>query len=264
MDLTRADWYPADAKFSLDPVTRSSGKPRSRLDVPLSRMLIHYIGAGSFLNRTDDAAILTSIELNHARPSQKPNEYNSGSGVNGQVCEYAGPWCAAHSSGKTDGVQNNRVWWGHVVFLGSPEVPTEEQADKLINGILRARRDLVALGWLTPDHIVEPHRNAPGLSTGTTCPGPLADNPVWWARISAPLDQPDLHATGSGAVSTDHAGMSAGVESDGRRTTVALDGEGWMAIARRALGSASRWQELRALNGDIAGPVAGQVVVLPD
>lgn len=215
-------------------------------------MLIHYVGKGRFLSRTDDAAILTSIEVNHARPNKKPNEYNSGSGINGQSCEYAGPWRAAHSSGKTNGAQNNSVWWGHLVFLGSPEVPTEDQADQLIEGILKSRRDLVAIGWLTPDHIVEPHRDAPGLGTGTPCPGPLADNPEWWARISAPLGEPGEHARGS-----DEA------QDNGHRTTIALPGEGWMSIARRALGSPARWREIAALNGDIAGPRERQTVLLP-
>lgn len=245
MDLTRVDWYPANTKYSFDPVTNSRGKPRSRLKVPLSRLLIHYVGAGRFLNRTDDAAILKSVEVNHARPHQKPNEYNSGSGINGQSCEYAGPWRAAHASGKTDGVDNNLAWWGHVVYLGSPEVPTEEQADLLIEGVLKSRRDLVAIGWLTPDHIVEPHKNAPG-GVGTVCPGPLFDNANWWARVSAPLGEFEVGQPGV------------------QRTTIALPGEGWMSIARRALGSPARWREIAALNGNTAGPLENQTVLLPD
>lgn len=245
MDLTRVDWYPANSKYSFDPVTRSDGKSRGRLDVPLSRLLIHYIGSGRFLHRSDDAAILTSVEVNHARPNKKPNEYNSGSGMNGQSCEYAGPWRAAHASGKTDGVDNNLVWWGHVVFLGSPEVPTEEQADQLIAGILKSRRDLVAMGWLTPDHVVEPHRDAPG-GISTTCPGPLLANADWWARISGPL-----------------TGLPV-VPAGGPRTTLALPGEGWMSIARRVFGTPARWREIAALNGNTPGPLERQIVVLPD
>lgn len=257
MDLTRTDWYPENSKYSFDPVTTSSGSRRNRLQVPLSRMLIHYIGKGRYVKRSDDGAILTSVEVNHARPNKKPNEYNSASGINGQSCEYAGPWRAAHSSGKTNGVKNNLVWWGHLVFLGSPEVPTEDQADRLIEGVLKSRRDLVAMGWLTPDHIVEPHRNAPGLTTGTPCPGPLADNAAWWARISAPLD-------GSGAKASTSGRAKKARKSDGQRTTIALPGEGWMSIARREFGSPARWREIAALNGDTAGPFEKQTVALPD
>ena len=256
MDLTRTDWYPENSKYLLDPVSNSSWGARSRFKVPLSRMLIHYIGAGRYMNRIDDGAILKSIEVNHARPNKKPNEYNSGSGINGQSCEYAGPWRAAHSSGKTNGISNNLAWWGHLVFLGSPEVPTEEQADRLIEGILKSRRDLVAMGWLTPDHIVRAHRKAPGLKTGTPCPGPLADNKDWWARISAPLD-------GSGKKSSKRKAPASG-GAGGRRSTIALPGEGWMSIARRVFGSSARWREVAALNGDTAGPFEKQTVALPD
>jgi hypothetical protein len=131
------------------------------------------------------------------------------------------------------------------VFLGSPEVPTEEQAQQLIDGILKSRRDLVAMGWLTPDHIVVPHRKAPGLKTRTPCPGPLADNKAWWAQISAPLG-------------------GSGPKPSKQRTTIALPGEGWMSIARRELGSAARWREIAALNGGTDGPSKNQIVILPD
>jgi hypothetical protein len=252
MDLMRTDWYPATTKFTLDPVTTSNGTARTRLKLPLSRMLIHYIGAGRFLNRTDDGAILKSVEVNHARPKSKPNEYNSGSGISGKCCEYAGPWRAAHSSGKTDGVANNLVWWGHVVFLGSPEVPTEDEAQQLIEGVLRSRRTLVDMGWLTPDHIVAPH----SLTTPTPCPGPLFDNKTWWAKLSAPLN-------GSGENANPARGPAALRQLGGPRTTIALAGEGWMSIARRELGSPSRWREIAALNGNTDGPTKGQTVILP-
>lgn len=269
-DLRRADWYPATARFPADVVMSSTGTPRSALRTPLGGFLVHYIGAGRFLRRRDDGQILTEIEVNHARPMEKPNEYNSGSGIAGRSCEYAGRFRAAHSSGKTNGRANNEVWWGHVVFLGHPEVPSEAEADLLIAGIRRTRRQLVDAGLLAADHEVQPHMHAPGLATGTSCPGPLFSRRDWWERITAPLGiddggpvgggDPDTRAS-DGLIAPNEIPTSGGVPP-GR--AIVRPKDGWMAIAARELGDPHRWKELRDLNG---GPTRvlhpGEIIVLP-
>ena len=192
-DLTREDWYPVTDCYPVRPAHKSNCSPRSRITVPSKVFRVHYIGAGKYAHRTDDAAILMGIEVNHARPNKKPNEYNSGSGRSGILCEYAGIWQAAHASGHN--------WeWGHLVFMGD-EVPSEEQADRLIDGVLHSRRTLVAMGLLTADHSVEPHTEVakrghqcptmPHSLSGTPCPGALWTNKVWWSRLSAPLSTID-------------------------------------------------------------------------
>lgn len=190
-DWPRTDWYPRNGRFPFgDPVVRSSsGAPRPRLGTPLEVFTVHYVGAGAhWLDSGDTLTELAAIEANHAIPNRKPNEYNSASDVDGETFGYAGPYRAAHSGG------NNGTSWGHLVVVGV-EVPSEAQADGLIAGVRKMRRQLVDAGFLTPDHRVVPHRNMPRANTG--CPGVLYDNDDWWDRIAAPLDAPapeiDMH-----------------------------------------------------------------------
>lgn len=194
-DLPRADWYPETGCYKLVPPSKSSCNPRPALAAPLEVFRVHYIGDGTFLGRTDDAGILTEIE-NYARGAGKPNEYNSGSGLNALACEYAGGWQAAHASG------HNATDWGHVVFLGHPEIPTDAQADRLIAGVRRTRAVCVNAGYLTRDHYVGPHNEVAAAGhghghklSGTPCPGVLWENKVWWSKIAAPLTDQELGLT---------------------------------------------------------------------
>jgi hypothetical protein len=185
LDRSRFDWYPTvtynGVTFSAAKVLSSSGSPRPALPVPLNVFTVHYGGAGQWLDPGDTAAELAAIERNHAIPQRKPNEYNSASDSEAVTWEWAGRFHGAHSAGE------NGTAWGHLVVLGL-EAPTEAQADKLIEGVRRARRQLVDAGRLAPGHTVAPHLNMPGAQTA--CPGPLWTNRAWWARIAAPLLDP--------------------------------------------------------------------------
>lgn len=190
-DHDRTRWYPANPRTGRpagDPITRNSaGSPRPAMPIPLDVFVVHYVGAGrTWLDTGDTADELAAIERDHAIPSGKPNEYNSASDSAGETWGYAGPYQAAHSAGE------NFTRWGHLVVHGL-EQPTDIQARWLIAGVRHMRRQLVAAGYLTPDHRVEPHRHQPGAET--TCPGPLFDNRVWWERITAPLDDPTTPPT---------------------------------------------------------------------
>lgn len=188
-DHSRFDWYPAGLGGP-GQVQRSDGSPRPALRTPLNIFGVHYGGAGtSWLDFGDTANELRGIELNHARPSGKPNEYNSANDSASETWGYAGPFEAAHSSG------NNATVWGHLVIYGL-ETLTEDQAQALIRGVRRARAQCVTAGYITPGHQVLPHQLLPGART--SCPGPLWTNRRWWAQIVAPLtsadfDQPTPH-----------------------------------------------------------------------
>jgi hypothetical protein len=177
-DNSRYDWYPSGLGGP-GQVSMSDGRARPKLRTPLDTFGVHYAGAGSsWLDSGDTADELRSVELNHARPSGKPNEYNSASDIDSSTWEYAGPFRAAHSSG------NNDTTWGHLCIHGL-EVLTEAQAQALIVGIRRARMQGVRAGYFTADHAVKGHQELPGARTG--CPGPLFTNKRWWAQITAPL-----------------------------------------------------------------------------
>lgn len=184
-DRTRYDWYPTvfynGVAYSATKVVKSDGSPRPALKIPLNVFTVHYGGAGQWLDPGDTALELAAIERNHAIPQRKPNEYNSASDSDALTWEWAGRFQAAHSEGE------NATAWGHLCVLGL-EQPTEAQADKLIEGIRKARAQCVAAGWLHPAHVVEAHQNMPGAQTN--CPGPLYDNKRWWNRIIAPLTTP--------------------------------------------------------------------------
>jgi hypothetical protein len=174
-DRSRFDWYPAGL-CSPAVVCGSSGTPRPPLAVPLDTFVVHYGGAGSWLDPGDTATELAAVELYHARPNGKPNEYNSASDSEAVTWEYAGPFLAAHSSG------HSSTSWGHLVLLGL-EPLVEPVVSRVIDGIRRARRQAVAAGYLTADHAVVPH----SAQRPTGCPGPLYTVPDYWQRIAAPL-----------------------------------------------------------------------------
>jgi hypothetical protein len=177
-DFSRYDWYP-DGLGGPAQVSMSNGKPRPPLRPPLDTFGVHFGGAGTqWLDSGDTIEELRGIELNWARPQNKPNEYNSANDIDSQTWEYAGPFRAAHSSGNNDNV------WGHLVLYGLERL-TEGQAQALIAGIRRARAQCVAAGYLTADHEVKGHRELRGASTG--CPGPLYTNKRWWGQIVASL-----------------------------------------------------------------------------
>jgi hypothetical protein len=177
-DNSRYDWYPSGLGGP-GQVSMSDGRRRPRLRTPLDVFGVHYAGAGSsWLDSGDTVNELQSVELNHARPSGKPNEYNSVSDIDSATYEYSGPYRSAHSSG------NNDTVWGHLALYGLERL-TEAQAQALIVGIRRARMQCVRAGYLTADHAVKGHQELPGASTG--CPGPLFTNKRWWAQITAPL-----------------------------------------------------------------------------
>lgn len=183
-DHSRYDWYPTvthdGVLFTPDFVVSSSGAPRPRLATPLDTFTVHYGGAGAdWLDPGDTATELAKVETYWSIPQKKPNEYNSASDSEAKTWEWAGPYRAAHSAG------NNDSSWGHLCVLGL-EVPTSAQADRLIEGIRRARRQAVTAGYLTPNHRVVPHRNMMGAQT--SCPGPLYTVSSWWDRIAAPLE----------------------------------------------------------------------------
>lgn len=184
-DRSRYDWYPTvtynGVTYSAAKVVNSDGSPRPPLAIPLKMFTVHYGGAGAWLDPGDTASELASIERNHAIPQKKPNEYNSASDSDALTWEWSGRFRAAHSAGEND-------WaWGHLAVLGL-ELPTEQQADKLIEGIRKARAQAVAAGYLAADHAVTPHQLMPGAATG--CPGPLYTVKRWWDRIAAPLNSP--------------------------------------------------------------------------
>jgi hypothetical protein len=182
-DHPRADWYPP-GYGGPGQVQGSDGQPRPPLAVPLDTFGVHYGGAGaSWLDKGDTAAELRGIELNHARPQGKPNEYNSASDSASETWEYAGRFRAAHSSG------NNSTVWGHLVVYGLEQL-SEVDAQALIRGIRRARAQCVTAGYLTAGHRVLPHSGLPGAST--SCPGPLHTNARWWAQVIAPLTPADF------------------------------------------------------------------------
>jgi hypothetical protein len=182
-DHSRFDWYP-NSLGGPGQVSNADGSPRPTLTVPLRVFGVHYGGAGaSWTDLGDTAVELRGVEMNHARPSGKPNEYNSASDSAGETWEYAGRFRAAHSSG------NNGTVWGHLVLYGLEQL-TEAEADGLIRGVRRARAQCVTAGYITADHVVEPHNQLPGAQT--SCPGPLWTNKQWWARIVAPLTPADF------------------------------------------------------------------------
>jgi hypothetical protein len=79
LDHGREEWYPPGLG-SAELVLSGGGSPRPALRLPIDTFAVHYGGAGtSWLDEGDTAAELRSVELNHARPSGKPNEYNSAS-----------------------------------------------------------------------------------------------------------------------------------------------------------------------------------------
>jgi hypothetical protein len=177
-DFSRFDWYP-NSLGGPGQVSMSDGRPRPKLRTPLNVFGVHYAGAGtSWLDSGDTIEELLSVELNHARPQGKPNEYNSVSDIDSATFEYAGPYRAAHSGG------NNDTVWGHLCLYGLEQL-TEKQAQSLIVGIRRARMQAVKAGYVTADHVVKGHQELSGARTG--CPGPLFTNKRWWAQITAPL-----------------------------------------------------------------------------
>jgi hypothetical protein len=181
-DHSRYDWYPPDL-CGPGVVCKSDGTPRPALSVPLDTFGVHYGGAGtSWLDFGDTPAELRGIELNHARPNGKPNEYNSVSDSASETWEYAGRFQAAHSAG------NNGTVWGHLVLYGLENL-TEPQAQGLIRGIRRARAQCVRAGYITSWHLVLPHHLLPGANT--SCPGPLWTNKRWWNQIVAALTPDD-------------------------------------------------------------------------
>jgi hypothetical protein len=183
LDHGREEWYPPGLG-SAELVLSGGGSPRPALRLPISTFAVHYGGAGtSWLDEGDTAAELRSVELNHARPSGKPNEYNSASDSSSETWEYAGRFRAAHAHG-----WNDRAW-GHLVLLGL-EVIDDAMASRLIAGVRRARQQLVDAGWLTADHRVASHAELAVTTTRTQCPGPLWANKQWWSQIAAPLTSP--------------------------------------------------------------------------
>jgi hypothetical protein len=181
-DHSRFAWYPASLGGP-GAVHNSSNQPRPPLQIPLRFFTVHYAGAGTnWLDFGDTAAELRGVELNHARPSGKPNEYNSASDSAGETWEYAGRFLAAHS-----GSPFNSTDWGHLALYGL-EVLSESDAVGLIRGIRRARAQCVRAGYLTANHTVVAH----GERRSTPCPGPLWSNRHWWGRITAPLTPVDF------------------------------------------------------------------------
>lgn len=185
-DHSRHDWYPDWPQYptcDANKVCKSNGTPRAALPLPLDLFVVHYAGAGnSWLDPGDTVTELRSVEVNHARPSNKPNEYNSVSDSEGATWEYAGPYQAAHASGY------NSTGWGHLALYGLEEL-TEAQAQGLIAGIRKARQQCVDAGYLTPGHRVVGHREI--ATTGTPCPDDLWTNKAWWSQITAPLTSPE-------------------------------------------------------------------------
>lgn len=181
-DHSRFDWYP-NSLGGPAVVANSNGTPRPPLRTPLRNFTVHYGGAGTnWLDLGDTAAELRGIELNHARPQGKPNEYNSASDSAAETWEYAGRFLAAHS-----GSPWNSTDWGHLAVYGL-EVLSEADATNLIRGIRRARAQCVRAGYITADHAVHPH----AARRRTSCPGPLWTNKAWWNRIVAPLTPVDF------------------------------------------------------------------------
>lgn len=190
-DRSRTGWYPAWTSArgphpAGDPVVRNSGggeRPRITGNgmPPLDVFVVHYVGAGTNWSDTGDtAAELRGIERNHAIPSNKPNEYNSASDSEAVTWGYAGPFRAAHASGV------NTTRWGHLVVIGLEDHNAVET--KLVEGVVRMRRQLVAAGFLSRTHRVEPHLAQPDAST--TCPGGLWTDRDAWDAIAAPLVYP--------------------------------------------------------------------------
>jgi hypothetical protein len=179
-DHPRSDWNVDQA----DVVLSSTGSRRPLLATPLQVFTVHYGGAGTqWLDHGDTHVEMMNIE-HYARAEGKPNEYNSVSDIDSETWEYSGPYQAAHNG------NGNPIEWGHLALYGLEEL-TDDQAAKLIAGIRRARRQAVDAGYLTPDHIVEPHAIRRPLMNpgkgGTACPGPLWTNKTWWNAITAPL-----------------------------------------------------------------------------
>lgn len=180
-DHSRHDWYPP-GYGGPGQVQGSNGQARPALKTPVDTFVVHYGGAGaSWLDFGDTAAELRGIEVNHARPQGKPNEYNSASDSAAETWEYSGRYQAAHAAG-------HNAKWGHLCLYGLEKL-TDADADGLIRGIRRARAQGRLAGYLTADHAVVDHGGLPGAKT--SCPGPLRTNPVWWARITAPLTAAD-------------------------------------------------------------------------
>jgi len=170
----RSAWHPNPV------VLNSSGNPRPPLPVPCTIFLQHHAGAGRWDDTGDFLLELLGVER-WAASVGKPNEYNSAVAPTEQIgAIYAGPFQAAHCAGwNDDPVWGNLALWNGVL---------EDPADPLLYNIIQLRHRLVERGWLTPDHLVMPHREAPcGQATGTSCPTDLAELP-YWPIISAPLD----------------------------------------------------------------------------
>lgn len=181
-DHSRFDWYP-DSLGGPGQVQNSGGHPRPPLRTPLGFFTVHYAGAGSsWLDHGDTPAELRGIEMNHARPQGKPNEYNSVSDSAAETWEYAGRFLAAHS-----GSPWNSTDWGHLALYGLEDL-TELDASELIRGIRRARAQCVTAGYVSADHVVLPHN----ARRATTCPGVLWTNKAWWSRIVAVLTPADF------------------------------------------------------------------------
>ena len=189
-DHPREGWYPATDRYTMRPVTTSSGSARPPMHTPCGRITVHGIGAGDkWLDLGDTAAELASIEVNHARPTGRPNEYNTASDTGGETWEWAGPFRAAHDGNtQPEGISHNLIDWGHLVVHGVEDLRTAPQwvRDGIVRGCRRARRQGVTAGYLTVEHVVDPHRDR--ANTGTTCPNDVADVPDIWDRIVLPLD----------------------------------------------------------------------------
>ena len=68
------------------------------------------------------------------------------------------------------------------------ETLTHAQALTFVRGIRKALRQAIAAGHLDPVHTIRRHGDV--RRGGSTCPGPIGDEP-YWSAIVAPLTEPD-------------------------------------------------------------------------
>lgn len=164
---------------------------RSRVIVQQRTLVVHYPGVDVDFVARGHAESIRATHHNHMR-----DEYNTTSMLE-ETAVWAGDRQGAHAGNSinpasghegpvpypTDGQNRNRYRLGHCAWVPLKR-PHAAEVDRWVTGIRRARQSYVDVGWLTPDHNVVQHGHI--ATTGTACPGWLADPDVW-AQIVAPL-----------------------------------------------------------------------------
>jgi N-acetylmuramoyl-L-alanine amidase-like protein len=172
--------------------TSTTGAPRPLLEPERPYLVVHYTGAGSWLDPDDTPDELRSIQ-NYAQWAGKPWEYNWVIDGQGLVFEYAGDYRAAHYADHSTEppTGKNEYCIGVLLLVGftgpGAQGGTLEQPTVPMTVAFRDLRAwLVATDRLAAGHELRGHRQMFGAYTA--CPGDAVMGA--WEQFANPVPPP--------------------------------------------------------------------------